>query len=128
MGRGIKNPQISEDAFIQTFRLCGDPLKNHDSGAGASGKEITIAGTDPMDSNEVLRVRNIVDLPGTNGVRIQWKTETGRTYRVYAVTNLLVSWPTGPVHTTPGNGVLKSYTDTSSNAIERFYRLGVTFP
>ncbi len=65
-------------------------------GTGMKNWEQYIAGTDPTDSNSVLRIENIQYEPNS-AVRVHWIPVEGRRYSVFAITNLVTSGDLTPV-------------------------------
>ena len=59
------------------------------------------------------------------GLLIDWDSLSGRTYKVYCMSNLLGQLPTNPVFQVPGDGTRKSYTGIVDTTRRKFYRLKV---
>ena len=87
-----------------------------------------IAGTNPRDSNSVLRLMN----PKTQAYRaetiLKWPSVTGRQYSVFWETNLVKATPfSSLLGTFPATPPLNTYTDTMHNTMNGFYRVRVRY-
>ena len=89
-------------------------------GDGMSDYAELIAGTDPFNSNSVLRITGF-----SNGNHlVVWNSVTNINYQVLAATNL--NYPLLPLSPIiPGNGPSTFYFDTSPDSSSKFYRIQV---
>ena len=103
--------------------LINDALGDPDQDHFANLSEY-VAGTDPHQAADLLRV-SVCD-PGTaaTGPVICWDSRAGRTYRVYANTDLNVPWPPSFVHEVAGDGTTKAYTNSTAGS-PRYFRVEV---
>jgi hypothetical protein len=87
---------------------------------GQSDKDEFRGGTDPSNAGSVLRVRTLTVLGGTS-TKVQWDSAPGRAYRVQWKDSVnALAWENSEVLIAPGTTA--SWTDTSPNAAQRFYR------
>ncbi|HYV37977.1 MAG TPA: hypothetical protein VE988_19990, partial [Gemmataceae bacterium] len=95
-----------------------DPNGDYD-GDGMNNANEDLAGTNPLDSNSVLRILSI----STNNL-VTWSSVSGKTYRVLATAIL-------PTNFIPISGLITaanstaSFLDTGATNIQRFYRVNV---
>jgi hypothetical protein len=95
-----------------------DPNGDYDHD-GMSNANEDFAGTNPLDSNSVFRVLSL-----TGGNLLTWSSVSGKTYQVWATTNLATNFvPISTVVT--GSGPTASYLDSSATNLDRFYRVNV---
>jgi hypothetical protein len=89
-------------------------------GDGMSDYAEMIAGTDPYNSNSVLRITGLA-----NGNQlVVWNSVSNVNYRVLATTNL--NYPMVPISPiVPGTGDSTFYFDGSPDAVSKFYRVQV---
>jgi hypothetical protein len=74
---------------LQYFGIIGvDPGDDLD-GDGMSNRQEYLAGTNPNDSESRFAVVEVTAVPG--GVRIEWSSEPGRTYRIRRAASLLAA-------------------------------------
>src|ERR1044072_8429056 len=79
-----------------------------------------IAGTNPHDSNSVLRITSLAD----GNQLVVWDSVSNINYQVLATTNL--SYPMVPISPTiPASGPSSFYFDDSPDAVSKFYRIQV---
>ena len=79
-----------------------------------------IAGTNPYDSNSVLRITGLAN----NNQLVVWQSVSNRNYQVIATTNL--SYPLLPISPIiPGNDPSSFYFDTIPDPTNKFYRIQV---
>ena len=95
-----------------------------EDGDGASHADEWMAGTSPVDSNDVFRVMSLVGLTSSNVV-LSWHSVAGRTYSVAASTALVFGvWDT--IHSNiPATGPMNTFTTAVESAPATLYRLGV---
>jgi hypothetical protein len=87
---------------------------------GMSDYQEMIAGTDPYNSNSVLRISALAD----GNQLIVWDGVSNINYQVLATTNL--NYPMAPISpVVPGNGGPTFYFDSAPDAASKFYRLQV---
>jgi hypothetical protein len=128
------------------------PISVDTDGDGLSDGDEYIAGTSLTNARSVFALGNPMHLSGTysetlawdttnhvwatqtlfaaEGLVFQWPTMTGRVYRFFSTTNLIVgtsSWNciAGPI---TGDGSVVSYTNSITNTVQGFYRLKVEMP
>jgi hypothetical protein len=88
---------------------------------GHSDKAEFTAGTNPSNSDSVLRVRTITTLGGAS-TKVQWDSAPGRAYRVQWKDSVnALAWESGETVIAPGTTA--SWTDSNPNAAQRFYRV-----
>ena len=78
-----------------------------------------LAGTNPLDASSVLRILNLAD-----GNLLTWTSVSGKTYRVWAATNVGTNFTL----LSPNIGATSSTTtwlDTSATSSSKFYRINV---
>jgi hypothetical protein len=91
-------------------------------GDGVSDYNEILCGTDPYDSNSVLRITELL-----NGNQLIWDSATGRTYQVMATTNLTA--PFAPISPpVPASGASTYYTDGTPDPTNKFYRIQLLLP
>ena len=82
-----------------------------------------LAGTSPTNPLSVLKFHGLAP-SGTNGLVVEWASETGRLYDLQRSTNLLTGF--SPLTSgIPAAPPLNVYTDSIGNAPVYFYRVGV---
>jgi hypothetical protein len=92
-----------------------------DNDGMSNGDELR-SGTDPSNSNSVLRVNGVAQTPGAQHV-IYWQCVTGKTYNVEQCTNL-VSGQWTVLNPVPGNSSgTCSYTNPAPTSGAVFYRI-----
>lgn len=78
-----------------------------------------LAGTNPYDSNSVLRITGL-----QNGNQLAWQSVSNYRYQVLATTNLL--YPLGPISPVlPASDSTSFWSDTSPDPTNKFYRVQV---
>jgi len=84
------------------------------------------AGTNPTNASSLFQIASFSNtLAG--GASLRWTSVTGRTYRVWRATNLLVGFDTILTNNIPGNPPFNYYTDlTATVEAKYFYRVTVT--
>jgi len=85
-----------------------------------------IAGTDPTDGEDYLRIEECVLTTCPDGIIIRWQTARGRTYAVYSADMPFGPW-TNAVYTLHGNGSKAAYTNPCTQP-GQFMRVGVRYP
>lgn len=96
-----------------------DPAADNDGDGMSNGNEAQ-AGTNPLDVNSVLR---IIGLNG-GGQLLTWSSESGKTYQVFATTNLTAGFTplSGPL---ASEGSLTHFTNANPTMPGLFYRVAV---
>lgn len=95
-------------------------------GDGRSNYEEYLAGTDPKNANSCLTVKTFAPLPG-GGFTLTWDTITGKTYRIERSPTLSTGQWTILQSGVPGDGTIKSFTDSNPGANPKlFYRIVVS--
>ena len=112
---GIQGPASPASAGVRL--LAGDA---DDDADGALNWQEDIAGTDPLDPQSVLRVRQL----SGGGRELQWPSVAGRVYAVWAATDLSAPFIqiSPPL---PATAETTAFTDTNAALARRFYRLAV---
>lgn len=133
---GLKNKAFAEIMVLTTedFTSNGTPLYwLEDSGLTEADDEVDndgdglmtweeyVAGTDPTDAADVLKM---TDFSMTNGLVITWNSVEGKTYSVVTNTSLSVG-ESGVMDTVTGLDGSTSYTGSVSSASAVFYSIGV---
>jgi glycosidase len=95
-----------------------DPAADND-GDGMSNANEDLAGTNPLDSNSVLRILSLA-----NGNLLTWSSVSSKTYRVLATATLPSNFVPISGVITAGNSTA-SYLDTGATNPQRFYRVNV---
>ncbi len=94
-------------------------------GDGRSNYDEYLAGTNPLDPSSRLMVKSFTPIRG-GGFTITWDTVSGKSYRIERSTSLAPNQWTSLQSDVPGDGTLKSFTDTNPGTAARlFYRIGV---
>jgi hypothetical protein len=103
----------------------GDPTDS--DGDGVPNWMEILAGTNPYDSNSFL---HITGLAAGNPVEVTWSSVPGKTYQIFATTNLglpLFPVPDGLVTGNPSNA-LSEWFDPAPDATNKYYRIQVLPP
>ncbi len=103
-----------------------DPLdEDSDDDLSRDGEEF-IAGTDPRSSAAFFGVDK-TSSPGADGFVVAWQSVTGRLYTVASCTNMPAPvWTNLPEAVQlEGTGARMSVTNTMSDALRKYYRVGV---
>jgi hypothetical protein len=112
---GIEGP-LSPVSF---GTLLLDPAADHDDDGLNNAAEVQ-AGTDPLSSASVLR---IVSLTG-GGQLLTWASAPGKTYQIFATTNLAAGFTL--VGSAPASGgSVTSFTNATAQGDRLFYRVAV---
>jgi len=108
-----------------------DPLKVDTDGDKVADGDEARAGTDPLDANDLFTITDLFIGGVTN--RVTWTAKEGRTYTVFAATNLFGGWADAPdgshawekhQQIAPSNGLLHyHHTLPGTNAVPWFYRI-----
>jgi hypothetical protein len=89
-------------------------------GDGMSDYNEVIAGTNPYDSNSVLRITGLAN----NNQLVVWQSVSNRNYQVIATTNLNYPFlPISPI--IPGNDPSSFYFDSAPDPTNKLYRIQV---
>lgn len=86
-----------------------------------------LADTDPTNALSYFRILGLSNVPPT---RVYFPSSSNRNYTLFSTTNLALgpSLTVVPGQTNvPGTGAVRSLTDTNT-AMQKFYRVGVSFP
>jgi len=104
------------------YRAGCDPKVGDTDGDGMSDGDEFVAATSPTNAADRFRITGTAQDAG--GIVIWWPSATGRMYTVRSATNLLTpAWQ--DVHATPGDGEVRSYTNTQDGHPVHLYRLKV---
>ena len=112
---------LSNTRTVAVARI-GDPTDSDSDGA-PNWMEV-LAGTNPYDATSFLR---ITDLVSGNPVELVWSSVAGKTYQVWATTNLaeaMAPIPEAVVTADPANAV-SHWFDAAPGATNRYYRVQV---
>ena len=124
-GNGVADSWDQQYFPGQSLDLTNDA--DHD---GANNRIEYLCGTNPKDSNSVLRLNGNA-VVGTNGFALMWPVAPGRNYRLLNTDSLQAEpWPQmqGPWTATSTQAVM-SWTDfNAAAATSRFYRIEVIPP
>ena len=114
------NSNGMSDVWEQLRNAVGiDPNLDSD-GDGFSNALEALAGTDPFNSNSVLRITSL----DTDSQLLVWDSATNVNYQVLSTTNLNLPFaPLSPV--IPSGGSSTFYLDTSPDPTNKFYRIQV---
>jgi hypothetical protein len=111
---GIEGPFSPNSAGTILLDPNGD--YDHD---GMSNAAEDIAGTNPLDVNSVLRILSLA-----NGNLLTWSSVSGKTYRVFATSDLTTNIvPISGVVTAAGPTA--AYLDSAATNPAKFYRINV---
>jgi hypothetical protein len=111
---GIEGPFSPNRSGTLLLEPSGD--YDHD---GMSNTAEDLAGTNPLDSNSVLRILSLAD-----GNRLTWSSVSSRTYRVWSTCDLTAnSMPVSGVVT--ASGPTATYLDPTTTNSGKFYRINV---
>lgn len=112
---GIAGPASPSSTGV----LLLDAAVDNDGDGMTNGSE-HFAGTNPLDANSVLRILNL----GGGGALLTWSSESGKSYQVYATTNL--SQPFAPLSDVlPSGGAQTMFTNPAPDAGALLYRVAV---
>lgn len=94
-------------------------------GDGVSNADEDAAGTNPLDSADVFRIRSIASAtPGA--VDITWSSVPGKKYQVEASADLAAGFtPLSGVLTAATGETTKTYHDTAASGARKFYRVKI---
>lgn len=93
-------------------------------GDGLSNLQEYIAGTDPTQANSSLHIISITRQPNGDNV-IVWSSVGGKSYQVYATTNLAGVGFIAIGGTVPSAGSTTSYTDSGAGGGTKYYKVKV---
>ncbi len=98
----------------------GDP-----DGDGMTNMQEYIAGTHPKDSSSYFHIISIA--PSGGGYLITWTSAAGKSYNVYATTDLAAGFGATPLNGSPipSAGATTSYTDSSVAGTRKYYKVKV---
>ncbi len=121
------NNSANEHYFIQNLLIAdgaSDPNRDSD-GDGESDTMEAVAGTDPNNPNDVLRLPTIDTTAGGANATFAFPTKTGRSYAVYASADL-ASWTLEAGSVQSGTGSNLSFTFPSpGSGRARYYCIAV---
>lgn len=108
-----------------------DPF-NDDAGADPDGDGMTnlqeyLAGTDPKRANSVLKVTQVLSIPGQAMTQLTWNSEPGKTYVVESSPNLSIG-VFGPVLTVPSGGSTTTALVPFAAPLKTLYRVRIGSP
>ena len=104
------------------FRTGSNPALADTDGDGMSDGAECIAATSPTNAGDMFRIAGATNAP--HAVVIWWQSATGRQYTVHGATNILTPvWLN--LHTTQGDGGMRSYTNALDARPNRVFRLKV---
>ncbi|MFW5871152.1 MAG: C1 family peptidase [Verrucomicrobiota bacterium] len=135
LGTDLHNPDSDGDGLSDKyeFEVGLDPLDRYGDADGdgmSDADEVLIAGTDPNNPDDVLKLENVKsskeNMPmgegsGTSKVSIEWTGRTGVSYQVQYCEDLLEGWRNATDGKVDGAGT-HSYVD-SDNEKTRYYRV-----
>ncbi len=122
LGAGVSGTE----AFIVKDVLFTETTGGDSDGDGASDAQESIAGTNPADPHDVLRLSQSAMVPG----QIQFSSKPGRFYRVYVSDDAdgspLLAWRDAGLGTTSGDGGVRQFSLTPQpGKPRRYFRLHV---
>jgi len=101
------------------------PTAFDSDGDGMSDGKEGVAGTNPMNSNDLLRLTKIEHV-GTGARKITWSSVSGKEYDVYDTTDIASGFTNVTASGLTAGGGETSYTSTAGEV--DFYRVGIHLP
>jgi hypothetical protein len=95
-----------------------------DDGDGASNANEFVAGTNPTDPQDSLKIHGLDFDPRSGQVVIAWNTVPGRIYTVLAAPEVTGPWTNGVAKFTASTAHRQSFTNTTGLGTKSFLRLG----
>lgn len=116
----------NEFAFVQTDTIPGGPDTDGD---GASNQQEYLAGTNPNNTADLLRITDQAFATGGTIVTLQWNSVATRNYRLQKTTALpATSWSDSGLGLVPPAGAVTAATFTDTFAPARYYRVQAIRP
>jgi hypothetical protein len=111
---------FTNQVYLSDTRTVAVVRPGDSDGDGMSDYAELIAGTNPFDSNSVLRITGLA----SGNQLVVWESVSNRNYRILATTNL--SYPMIPISPIiPGGGPSTFFFDGAPDATNKFYRVQV---
>ncbi len=114
------------DVWEEKYDVAGLAPDGDEDGDGVTNADESRAGTDPRDSRSSLVISEMTVAGGI--VTMRWRTQPGKSYRVFAATNLaLADWePVSVSRTAEGESMEEVLSELSLGDGGRFFRVVVT--